>query len=261
MSTTTKQPNIQLYTDQTPNGVKIPMALEELGLPYKVHSIDISTNKQKEAWFLAINPNGRIPALTDTITNAEGKEQTIRVFESASILLYLIEHYDPHHRLSYPRGTPEYTEMVNWLMFQNAQLGPMQGQANHFVRYAPEEERRKYARDRYVNETRRAYRVLDTHLVDAKSEYLVGDKCTIADCTTIGWVYWAAWAGVEIDEFATLKAWKERMMARPAIAKGNDVPHPSAMKAILGDEAKLEEYAKHHSSWILKGMKDDEKSK
>jgi len=137
MSTSTKKPNIQLYTDQTPNGVKIPIALEELGLPYEVHSIDISTNKQKEDWFLKINPNGRIPAITDTIT-IDGKEETIRIFESASILLYLTEQYDPEYKLSYPHGSKEQYEVVNWLMFQNAQMGPMQGQANHFFRYVPQ---------------------------------------------------------------------------------------------------------------------------
>lgn len=256
MSTTTKKSNIQLYTDQTPNGVKIPIAMEELGISYTVHTIDISTNKQKEDWFLAINPNGRIPAITDTIT-VNGKEETIRVFESASILIYLIEQYDPDHKLSYPRGTKEYYEMINWLMFQNAQLGPMQGQSNHFFRYAPE--KIEYGINRYRNETRRVYKVLEDHLSSSKSQYLVGDKCTIADCTTIGWVYACGWAGVEIDDFPTLKAWRDRMMARPAVAKGNDVPHPSKMKEMLGDEKKMEEYAKKSSAWIMKGMKDDEK--
>lgn len=134
MSTSTKKSNIQLYTDQTPNGVKISIALEELGLPYEVHSMNISTNKQKEDWFLKINPNGRIPAITDTMT-IDGKEETIRIFESASILLYLIDNYDPEYKLSYPRGSKEQYEVVNWLMFQNAQHGPMQGQANHFYRF------------------------------------------------------------------------------------------------------------------------------
>lgn len=140
MSTTKKSSSIEVYTDQTPNGVKISMALEELGLSYKLHAIDISKNTQKEPWFLDINPNGRIPAITDTLSTSDGKEERIRVFESASILLYLIDQYDPEHKLSYPRGTKEYYEMVNWVMFQNAQLGPMQGQANHFNRYVTGQE-------------------------------------------------------------------------------------------------------------------------
>lgn len=118
--------NITLYTDQTPNGVKIPIALEELGLEYKVHAIDISKNTQKEPWFLEINPNGRIPAITDTL-EVGGKEQQVRLAESGSILLYLIEQYDSDHKISYPRGTKDYYEMLNWLFFQNAGVGPMQG--------------------------------------------------------------------------------------------------------------------------------------
>jgi len=111
-----KRPNITLYTDTTPNGIKISIALEELGLPYTVEHIDISTNRQKEPWFLEINPNGRIPAITDTFT--DGK--TIRLFESGSILLYLAEQYDPEYRISYPKGTRQFYEMNNWLFFQNA---------------------------------------------------------------------------------------------------------------------------------------------
>lgn len=126
--------NIHLYTTQTPNGVKVSITLEELGLPYEFTKIDISKNTQKEKWFLDINPNGRIPALTDTFT--DGKP--IRVFESGSIMQYLVDRYDKNHLISYPAGSREYIEMTNWLFFMNAGLGPMQGQANHFFRYAPE---------------------------------------------------------------------------------------------------------------------------
>ncbi|KAH0833732.1 hypothetical protein FOPE_03502 [Fonsecaea pedrosoi] len=126
------RPNITLYTDSTPNGIKISIALEELGLPYRTEHIDISTNRQKEAWFLEINPNGRIPAMTDTF---RGDGQRIRLFEAGGILQYLVDEYDADgHKISFPRGTREYYEMVNWTFWQNAGLGPMQGQANHFVR-------------------------------------------------------------------------------------------------------------------------------
>lgn len=247
-----KTPNITLYTDQTPNGVKIPIALELLGLPYKVEHINISTNKQKEPWFLEINPNGRIPALTDSF--GEGQ---IRLFEAGSILTYLIKEYDQEHKISYPEGTKEFYEVNNWTYFQNAGLGPMQGQANHFVRYAPE--KIEYGMKRYVNETRRLYGVLEKHLKDAKSSYIVGEKITIADITTIGWVLWAGWAGVEIEEFPTLKTWRDRMMQNPAVKKGNDVPEPSEILQLLGDPKRVEEYAKHHSGWIMKAQKEDEK--
>jgi glutathione S-transferase len=253
--TPSKTPDITLYTDQTPNGVKISIALEELGLPYKLHHVDISKNTQKEPWFLDINPNGRIPAITDTFTDGS----LIRVFESGSILQYLVEQYDADHKISYPKGSRESYEVNNWLFFQNAGLGPMQGQANHFMRYSPQ--KIQYGMDRYVNETRRLYKVLDAHLSKSEGGYLVGEKCTIADISTIGWVHWAGWAGVDIEEFPMLREWEERMMNRPGVKKGNDVPHPSKIVEILADPERLEEYAKMHTKWIQQGMKEDKGGK
>ena len=252
-STDTKSPDIMLYTDQTPNGVKIPIALELLGLPYEVVHLDVSTNKQKEPWFLKINPNGRIPAMTDSFSGGG----TIRLFESGSMLQYLIDEYDKDHKISYPRGTKEYYETNNWLFFQNAGVGPMQGQANHFVRYAPE--KIEYGMKRYVNETRRLYSVMEEHLKQSKSQYLVNNKITIADVANIGWVLWAGWAGVEIHEFPLLEEWRDRMMSNPAVKKGNDVPEPSKILELLGDPEKVEEYAKHHSGWIMKAQEKDAK--
>ena len=106
-----KRPDIHLYTTQTPNGIKISITLEELGIPYQVTKIDISKNTQKEPWFLEINPNGRIPAMTDTFE--DGK--MIRLFESGSIQQYLVDQYDTDHKISYPKGTREYYEMNNWV--------------------------------------------------------------------------------------------------------------------------------------------------
>ncbi len=250
-----KRPDITLYTDSTPNGIKISIALEELGLPYKVEHVDISTNRQKEPWFLAINPNGRIPAITDTFTDGRGP---INVFEGGSILQYLADEYDQaEHRISYPRGSREHYEVNNWLFFQHGGLGPMQGQANHFVRYAPE--KIPYAMDRYVNETRRLYGVLDTRLRDSPSGFLVGDHISIADIASIGWVIYAGWAGVDIDEFPHLKEWEEMMTARPAVKRGCDVPKPLTIKERLADKAKLDEYTKKASQWIVKGMEEDKK--
>ncbi|MCJ1454762.1 hypothetical protein MMC28_005115 [Mycoblastus sanguinarius] len=221
MSTTQKTPDINLYTTQTPNGIKISITLEELGLPYKTHKIDIQQSTQKEPWFLAINPNGRIPALTDTFTDGH----TIRLFESGSIMQYLVDQYDTeHYKISYPRGTREYYEMNNWLFFLNAGVGPMQGQANHFHRYAPETI--PYGVSRYQNETRRLYGVLDKHLQGSESGYLVGDRCTIADIAHWGWVAAAGWAGVDIEEFPHLKKWEERMLAREGVERGRHVPSP-----------------------------------
>lgn len=249
------RPNITLYTDATPNGIKISIALEELGLPYKFEHINISTNRQKEPWFLEINPNGRIPAITDTFSDG----QTIRLFESGSIFQYLCEEYDPEHKISFPKGSREHYEMNNWLFFQNAGLGPMQGQANHFLRYAPE--KIEYGIKRYVNETRRLYGVLDKHLESSKSGFLVGDHISIADITTIGWVIWAAWSGVDIDEFPRLKKWEEMMSERPGVKKGSDVPKPLNIKEKMKDKAQLDEFAKHSSKWIVQGMEEDAKRK
>jgi glutathione S-transferase len=109
------EPHIKFFTDSTPNGIKISMALEELGLPYELEHVDISTNRQKEPWFLEINPTGRIPAILDTYDDG----QQIRVFEGGSILQYLTERYDPEHKLSFPKGSREYWECNSWLFFQH----------------------------------------------------------------------------------------------------------------------------------------------
>ncbi|KAL9108736.1 MAG: hypothetical protein Q9227_006532 [Pyrenula ochraceoflavens] len=247
-----KTSNIHLYTTATPNGLKITAALEELGLPYQTTKIELSKNTQKEPWFLDINPNGRIPAITDTL---DGK--TIRIFESGSILQYLVEQYDPEHKLSFPRGSREYYEMNNWLWWQNAGLGPMQGQANHFVRYAPE--KIEYGVNRYVNETRRLYGVLDKHLSASKSGYIVGDHISIADCTCIGWVAFAGWASVDIEEFPHLKAWEERMSAREGVGKGLNIPDKLTVKEKLKDKAAVEREAKEAAKWVQQGMKEDAK--
>ncbi|OJJ51635.1 hypothetical protein ASPZODRAFT_441486 [Penicilliopsis zonata CBS 506.65] len=248
-----KQPDITLYTAQTPNGIKISITLEELGLPYKVEKIDISKNTQKEEWFLKINPNGRIPALTDTFSDG----QQIRLFESGSIMQYLVEQYDTEYKISYPRGSREYYEMNNWLFFQNAGVGPMQGQSNHFVRYAPEHI--EYGVKRYTNETRRLYGVLDKHLASSSSGYLVGDHVSIADISHWGWIAAAGWAGVDIDDFPHLKAWEELMAQRVGVEKGRHVPSPHTIKDLLKDKAAMEKEAAKSRAWIQQGMKEDSK--
>lgn len=131
----------------------------------------------------------------------------------------------------------------------------MQGQANHFSRYAPEHI--EYGVKRYTNETRRLYGVLDKHLQNSKSGYLVGDKCTIADIAHWGWVAAAFWAGIDIDAFPALKAWEERMMARPGVEKGRHVPERHAIKDLQKDPAKIKEKADEAKKWIQSGMAAD----
>ncbi|MGD0947311.1 MAG: glutathione S-transferase N-terminal domain-containing protein [Candidatus Binatia bacterium] len=200
---------IDLFTAPTPNGWKVSIMLEELGLPYTVHPINLLEGQQKEPWFLKINPNGRIPAIIDR------DEDDFAVFESGAILIYLAE---KSGRLL-PAARRARSEVVQWLMFQMAGVGPMQGQANVFFRYAPE--RIKYAIERYQSETARLYRVLDGRLADR--EFIAGDY-SIADIATWPWVYIHAWAGVETDGMPHLNRWLETMAARAACIKGVQVP-------------------------------------
>jgi glutathione S-transferase len=193
--------------------------------------------------------------LTDTFSDG----QQINLFESGSILQYLAEQYDPDHKISYPKGSREYYEVNNWLFFQNAGLGPMQGQANHFSRYAPEHI--EYGVNRYVNESRRLYGVLDKHLAQSKSGYIVGDHISIADITHWGWVAAAGWAGIDIEEFPHVKAWEERIVQRPAMEKGRHVPSPHTIKDLIKDKATMDKHAADARAWIQQGMKDDAKSK
>ena len=137
----------------------------------------------------------------------------------------------------------------------NAGVGPMQGQANHFSRYAPEHI--EYGVNRYQNETRRLYGVLDKHLRDSKQDYLVGNKCTIADIAHWGWVSAAGWAGIEIDHFPSLKEWEKRMWSRDAVKKGANVPEPYRMKELLADKETMLRKAQEGRDWVQKGMKED----
>ncbi|PVI05792.1 glutathione S-transferase [Periconia macrospinosa] len=213
--------DITLYTEGTPNGLKTSIVLEELGLEYKAVSMDLSKHEQKEAWFLEINPNGRIPALTDKDEN--GTE--IKIFESGSILQYIVAKYDKNYKISYPYGTKEHWETVNWLMWQMGGIGPMQGQANHFTRFAPE--KLKYPIDRYVSETHRLYRTLDGHLAKSKTGYIVGDRVTVADIAVWPWVAAHNFSGVpSITQYPHIVKWFENLLKRPGFEAGRNVPRP-----------------------------------
>ena len=197
---------IELYTAATPNGYKVSIALEELGLPYEVHALSFDRQEQKTPEFLRINPNGRIPAIVD---------DGFAVFESGAILVYLAEKTG---RLlpSNPRGR---SLAIQWLMFQMGGVGPMQGQANVFYRYFPE--KLQGAIDRYQHETRRLYEVLDRRLGEA--EYLAGDY-GIADIATYPWVRVHDWAGVAVDGLDHLQRWMAALAARPAVQRGLQIP-------------------------------------
>jgi glutathione S-transferase len=239
-------PKITLYTAQTPNGVKISILLEMLHLPYNVRVIDFSKNEQKEPWFLEINPNGRIPALRDeSFNNGKG----IDLFESGAIMMYLCENYDKDHKLSYPRGTRECYEVCEWVFFQNANIGPMQGQANHFIRYAPE--KIEYGIKRYKDETCRLYNVLDMRMKNMQRHgFIVGDRMTIADMCCYGWVKNCGLAEIDINEFPMLKKWCEKMGESNGVKKGRDVPHPSKVEEALKDKKKMAAMEKEGRAWM-----------
>ncbi len=202
---------IDLYTASTPNGQKASIALEELELPYTVHPIDLSKLEQKREGFLVRNPNGRIPVIVDRDRN------DFTVFESGAILLYLAEKAGK----LLPSDPDARSQVIQWLMFQMGGLGPMQGQANVFFRYAPE--KIDYAIERYQNETRRLYEVLDQRL-DGR-EYLVDDY-SIADIASFTWVRVHEWSGVSLDGLGDLQRWSDRIEARPAVRRGLKVPEP-----------------------------------
>jgi glutathione S-transferase len=206
-------PNIELLTAATPNGQKISIFLEELGIPYTTTPIDLGADEQKSPSFLKTNPNGRIPAIIDH------SRSSFPVFKSGAIFLYLASHYDTDYRFSF-RDENEYSDMVQWLFFQNAGVGPMQGQANHFFRYAPE--KIPYGIKRYQNETKRLYSVLEERLQNR--QYLVGEKYSVADMSTFTWVRWAPWAGIDLEAFPKLKEWCEKIEKREAVKKGLRVP-------------------------------------
>ncbi|KAH8901143.1 glutathione S-transferase [Thozetella sp. PMI_491] len=250
--------DINLYTSHTPNGIKISILLEELGLAYKVTKIELDKDVQKEPWFLEINPNGRIPAITDVHSDGE----PIRIFESGSILQYLVDKYDPQHKVSYPSGSREYYETNSWLFWQVGGLGPMQGQANHFVRYTFD--KIQYGIDRYQNETRRLYRVLDTQLAKSSSGFLVGDRITIADISSWSWVSSHSWAGLTLDEFPHLAAWVAELRTRPGFERGRRVganENKVQRKNLTLEEIEREQAtaAAENRAWVQRGMAQDAK--
>ncbi|KAF8523150.1 glutathione S-transferase [Hysterangium stoloniferum] len=222
---------ITLYTASTPNGYPISIALEELDVPYEVKAISFKDNEQKSDWFLKINPNGRIPAIVDH------KNGDFPVFETTAILIYLAEQYDPEHKISYdPIKEPKlHSEEVQWLCFAHGGVGPMQGQANHFHRYAPE--KIPYGIKRYQDETKRLFSVIEKRLEGR--EWLVGDHYGLADIKTFTWVRLGPWSGVELTDFPKIQAWIDRCEARPKTYEGFGVPVRSNLQENLKNAAKL----------------------
>ncbi|MCX7960518.1 MAG: glutathione S-transferase N-terminal domain-containing protein [Burkholderiales bacterium] len=203
---------IDLYTWSTPNGRKVSIMLEECGLAYRVHRIDLGRGEQFRDAFLAINPNGRIPAIVDP-DGPDGRP--IALFESGAILVYLA---GKTGRFLPPTVRGKY-EALQWLMFQMSGVGPMFGQAHHFLRAAPEPV--PYAIERYTKETRRLYGVLERRL--SAAPFLAGEY-SIADIATFPWVARHDWHKVDLAEFPSVKRWFDTIARRPAVARGMAVP-------------------------------------
>jgi GST-like protein len=202
-------PMIDLYTWATPNGRKVSIMLEECGLAYETHAINIGKNEQHAPGFLAISPNNKIPAIVD-------RDNGWSVFESGAILIYLAEKTgqllpaEPRARLT----------TLEWLMWQMGGIGPFLGQAHHFLRFAPE--RIPYAMKRYVDEANRLYGVMDRRLED--NEWLAGGDYTIADIATWPWISRFEWQTIDMHEFPNVLRWYKAIAARPAVERGYHIP-------------------------------------
>jgi len=217
---------IEVYSWPTPNGHKVHIMLEECGLPYRVIPVDIGSGAQFEAAFLAISPNNKIPALTDS----EGPDgRPIQLFESGAIMLYLAGKTGKF----LPADTAGKYEVLQWLMFQMGSVGPMLGQAHHFRIYAPE--KIDYAIERYSNEAQRLYGVINKRL--AASRYVGGPAYSIADMAIFPWLRSWKNQGVQLSEFPHLKGWFDEIAARPAVQRGLAVLE-GQRKPLLDDKAR-----------------------
>ncbi len=198
---------IDLYTWTTPNGRKVSIMLEELGLPYRVIAVDINAEEQFTPAFLAISPNNKIPAIVD-------HDNGFSLMESGAILMYLAEKTG-----QLATGGKNGWQVVEWLMLQMGSVGPMLGQAHHFLKF--NRGKSEYAEKRYADEAQRIYGVLDRRLADA--EYLAGEY-SIADIATLPWVARFEWQDIDLNRFPHVKRWYLSIASRPAVQRGYDVP-------------------------------------
>jgi GST-like protein len=210
---------IELYSLGTPNGQKISIALEEMGLPYNAHKINIMEGDQFKPEFIKINPNSKIPAIVDP-EGPDGKP--LSVMESGAILVYLGQ----KSKKFYPEDPRLQSEVLQWLFFQMGGIGPMFGQFGHFFKYAKDKCEHPYPLERYTNEAKRLLKVLDTRLEGR--EFLVGEQYTIADMAIMPWVrcldvFYNGKEQLGLDQFKNVNAWVDRLMKRPKTAKGMEV--------------------------------------
>jgi GSH-dependent disulfide-bond oxidoreductase len=205
---------IDLYTWPTPNGHKVHIMLEETGTPYRVIPIDIGAGDQFKPEFLKISPNNKMPAMVDP-DGPEGKGKPFALAESGAMLFYLASKTGKF----LPKGLRERWQVMQWVMFQMGHIGPMLGQAHHFLGYAPE--KIEYAMNRYKNEANRLYGVVDRRL--RESTYIAGAEYTIADMAVVPWLRAPERQGVNIDEYPALKRWRDAILERPAVKRALQV--------------------------------------
>jgi GST-like protein len=226
---------IDLYTAPTPNGHKVSCTLEAVELEYETHVVNLMENEQKKPEFLAISPNGRIPAIVDRDAD------NLPIFESGAIMIYLAEKTGK----LMPTDPNERAKVLEWLMFQMSGIGPMMGQANVFFRYFPE--KIQPAIDRYQNEGRRLFEVLNAHL--AKQDWLAKDY-SIADIANWCWVRTYKWSGISIEGLNHLERWMKSMYDQPGMSAGLEVP--IKIESLLDDDKKAKEFAKNAEKMVKK---------
>ena len=218
---------IDLYTWPTPNGHKVHIMLEETGIPYRVHPVNIGAGEQFAPAFLKISPNNKMPAMVDT-DGPGGKP--LSMFESGAMLIYLASKSGRF----LPEDLAKKWSTLSWLMFQMGGVGPMLGQAHHFLGYAPE--RIPYAMERYKNEANRLYGVIDRRL--GESTYIACDEYTIADMAIVPWLRYPDRQGVEIDEYPRLKRWRDAILERPAVKRALEVLAERRRPGAMSDKEK-----------------------
>ena len=226
---------IDLYTASTPNGHKVSCTLEALQLPYKTIAVDLSNAEQKQLEFLALNPNGRIPVIVDRAAD------DFAVFESGAIMIYLAEKTGK----LLPSDSKGRSKVLQWLMFQMGGVGPMMGQANVFHRYFPE--KLQPAIDRYQNESRRLFEVLDKQL--AEQDWLAGDY-SIADIANWCWVRTYKWSGISVEGLHNLKRWRDAMREQPGMLAGIEVP--VRLDNLLNDKKKAKAFVSNAQNMLGK---------
>ena len=226
---------IHLYTSSTPNGHKVSCMLEAIEMPYEIHSVNLGEGDQRKPDFPKISPNGRIPAIVDT------DNDDLSIFESGAIMLYLAEKSGK----LIPSDIKGRAKVIEWLMFQMGGIGPMMGQANVFSRYFPE--KIQPAIDRYQNESRRLFEVLDMQLL--KNEWLAGEY-SIADIANWCWVRTHNWSGVSLEGLDHLEKWKNKMYDQPGILKGTKVPVD--ISSLLNNDKDQKEFIKNAQKMVKK---------